>query len=221
LIGAGPDRGLAISRPNISGAKNFGIPRQMQLELIGRRPDIVAARLRVEASEKSIEKQRAEFYPNINLSAFIGLQSLGLNKLTDSGSRFGSVGPAISLPIFNGGRLRGQLRSTQAEHDEAVGNYNLTVTQALQEVADAAVSQRALGKRLEKLEQEVAAARDAHRNVKLRYEGGLSNYLDVLSSEEILLSSLRTLRDMQSRSFTLDVALIKALGGGYQAAVKN
>jgi outer membrane protein TolC len=88
-------------------------------------------------------------------------------------------------------------------------------------VADAAVSQRALGKRLEKLEQEVAAARDAHRNVKLRYEGGLSNYLDVLSSEEILLSSLRTLRDMQSRSFTLDVALIKALGGGYQAAVKN
>lgn len=221
LMGAGPDRGLAITRPKLDIAKNFGLPQQLQLELLGRRPDIVAARLRVEASEKTVDKQKAEFYPNVNLSAIIGLQSLGLNMLTKSGSDFGSVGPAISLPIFNGGRLRAQLRSTQAEHEEMIGNYNRTLTQALQEVADAAVSQKSLSQQLAKMEQAIAAARDAHRIVKNRYEGGLSNYLEVLSAEETLLASVRTLRDMQSRSFTLDVALIKALGGGYQATVKN
>ncbi|MEA5098073.1 MAG: efflux transporter outer membrane subunit [Burkholderiaceae bacterium] len=221
LLGAGPDRGLRITRPTINLAKSFGLPQQMQLELLGRRPDIVAARLRVEAYEKNIEKQKAEFYPNVNLSAMIGVQSLGLNMLTKSGSDIGSIGPAISLPIFNGGRLRGMLHSAQAEHDEAIGNYNLAVTQALQEVADATVSQKSLTQQIEKLQQAFQAASEAHRIMKNRYRGGLSNYLDVLSAEEALLGSQRALRDMQSRSFTQDVALIKALGGGYQAPAKN
>ena len=221
LIGSGPDRALAITRPTLIVDKAFGVPRQLPLELLGRRPDIVASRLRVEASEKNIDKQKAEFYPNVNLGAFIGLQTLGLNALTRSGSDFGSVGPTISLPIFNGGRLRGQLRSTQAERDEAIGTYQQTVTQALQEVADAVLSQKALAKQLDKLTQAANAARDAHRIVNNRYKGGLSNYLEVLTAEEALLSSLRTLRDMQSRSFTLDVALIKALGGGYASQNTN
>ena len=221
LTGTGPDRGLRIVRPSINLAKGFAVPQQMQLELLGRRPDIVAARLRVEASEQTVNKQKAEFYPNVNLSAMIGLQSLGLNKLAQSGSDLGSIGPAISLPILNGGRLRGQLHGAQAEHDEAIANYNRTVTQALQEVADAAVSQKSLSQQLVKLEQAATAATDAHRIVKHRYQGGLSNYLDVLSAEEALLGSLRALRDTQSRSFTLDVALTKALGGGYQAPAKN
>ncbi len=221
LLGAGPDRGLRITRPTINIAKEFGLPKEMPLEFLGRRPDIVAARLRVEASERGIEKQKAEFYPNVNLSAIIGLQTLGLNMLGRSGSDFGSVGPAISLPILTGGRLRGQLRSAHAVRDEAIGIYNSTVTQALQEVADAAVSQKSLTQQIGKLQKAVDSAGEAHRIMKNRYQGGLSNYLDVLSAEEALLGSLRGLRNVQSRSFTLDVALIKALGGGYQAPVKN
>lgn len=216
LIGVGPDRGLVIARPKLNVASGFGLPNTLQLELLGRRPDIVASRLRVESSEKSIEKQQAEFYPNVNLSAFIGLQSLGLNMLTKSGSDFGSVGPAISLPIFNGGRLRAQLAGAQAEHDEAIANYNQTVTQALQQVADAATSQKALGLQLKKMALAVDAARDAHRIVNNRYQGGLANYLEVLTAEETLLTALRAQSDLQSRSFTLDVALVKALGGGYR-----
>lgn len=171
--------------------------------------------------DKNVEKQKAEFYPNVNLAAMIGVNTLGLNLLTKSGSDFGSIGPAISLPIFNGGRLRGQLRGAQAEHEEAIGNYNQTVTQALEQVANAAISQKSLTRQIEKLEEVVSAASEAHRIMKDRYQGGLSSYLEVLSAEEVLLGGQRALRDMQSRSYTVDVALIKALGGGYSTQEKN
>lgn len=220
LMGAGPDRGLAISRPMLD-VKGFGLPKQMQLALLGRRPDIVAARKRVEAAVSTIDQKKAEFYPNVNLSAFIGLQALGINHLGSSGADFGGIGPAISLPIFNGGRLRAQLFVAQADLEEAIGNYNQTLTQALQQVADAAVSQKALGRQLVKINEAVDAAREAHRIVNNRYNGGLSNYIEVLAAEETLLANLRAQSDLQSRSFTLDVALIKALGGGYTAPPDN
>jgi NodT family efflux transporter outer membrane factor (OMF) lipoprotein len=216
LLGAGPDRGLAISRPTINLQRPIGLPGELALNLLGRRPDIVAARLRTEAQLKRIDQKKAEFYPNINLSGFIGLQSLGLNQLTNNGSSMGSFGPAISLPIFTAGRLSGELRGKAASYDEAVANYNRTVSQALQEVADANLSQQALKGRLGKIEEAVAAAFEAHRIALNRYEGGLSSYLEVLSAEDTLLSSLRALTDLQSRRFTLDVALMQALGGGYQ-----
>jgi len=221
LVGAGPDRGLRINRPTLNVARSFGLPQQLKLELLGRRPDIVAARLRAEAGEKSVERQKTEFYPNVNLGAMVGLQSLGLNNLVKSGSSYGSVGPAISLPILNGGRLEGQLREVQAQQDEAIASYNQTVTQALQEVSDAAISQKSLALQIGKLQQAVKAADEGYRIVRTRYEGGLTNYIDVLSAEEALISSRRALSDTQSRSFTLDVALIKALGGGYQMPEKN
>lgn len=119
LMGAGPDRGLAISRPALD-MKGFGLPEQMQLALLGRRPDIVAARKRVESAISTIDQRKAEFYPNVNLSAFIGLQALGINHLGSSGADFGAVGPAISLPIFNGGRLRAQLFVAQADLEVAL-----------------------------------------------------------------------------------------------------
>ena len=218
LLGAGPDRGLAIERPAISLNASIGAPGDLAIELLGRRPDIVAARLRAEAQLKRIDQKKAEFYPNINLAGFIGLHSLGLNMLTKSGSVSGSIGPAISLPIFSGGRLSGELRSTAATYEEAVANYQRSVTQALQEVANAMLSQKALAARLAKSEEAVAAATEAHRIASNRYEGRLSSCLEVLSAEDALLNSLRGLTDLRARSFTLDVVLKHALGGGYRQA---
>jgi NodT family efflux transporter outer membrane factor (OMF) lipoprotein len=216
LLGAGPDRGLAIERPAIRLRDPVGLPGELAANLLGRRPDVVAARLRTQAQLRRIDQKTAEFYPNINLSAFIGVQSLGVDLLTRNGSSTGSVGPAISLPIFSGGRLSGELRGTAAAYDEAVASYNGTVTRALQQVADAALSQKALAGRLVKGEEAVAAAIEAHRIATNRYQGGLSSYLEVLSVEDTLLGSLRSLTDLQSRSFSLDVALQHALGGGYR-----
>lgn len=216
LLGAGPDRALAITRPKVGFQRAFALPASLSAELIGRRPDLVAARLRAEAAARRIHVQRAQFYPNVNLTAFIGVQSFGIDMLENSGSDFGGAGPAITLPIFNGGKLRAQLRGAEAEYAEAVANYEKALVQALQEVADAAVSQRALGAQLERIDVAVDAAREAWRVQNNRYEGGLATYLDVLTAEDYLLSNLRAQSDLRSRSMSLDVALNRALGGGYR-----
>lgn len=221
LLGAGPDRALSIAAPTLKLDHAFGLPAQMSANLLGRRPDVVAARLRAQALGSRIEQKKAEFYPNVNLSALIGVQSLGLDMLAKGGSGIASIGPAISLPIFSGGRLQGELRGAHASYAEAVSHYNATVARALQDVADNAVSQKALGQRLNKAQEAVNAATEAHRVARNRYEGGLATYLEVLAAEDSLLGALSAQTNLRSASFTLDIGLQRALGGGYQTVPTN
>ncbi len=216
LLGKGPDRGLSIARPSIQLSRAFGLPDDAGVGLLGRRPDVTAARWRAEAAAKRIGIAKAQFYPDVSLSAFIGYQSFGLDNLTKSGNDAGSIGPAIYLPLFTGGRLQGQLTSAEAMYEESVASYNNTVTQALRNVADVATSAKALKGQLEKTEDAVNSAHDAYQIANNRYRGGLATYLDVLTAEDAWLNSQRALVNLQSRSFSLDVALIHALGGGYQ-----
>jgi NodT family efflux transporter outer membrane factor (OMF) lipoprotein len=221
LLGAGPDRGLAIARPAVHFANSTGLPPHLALDLLGRRPDIVAARLRTEAAAHRIDQQKAGFYPSVNLIGFIGYQALDIENLTKSGSRFGGAGPAISLPIFNTERLQGQLRGAHAEYDAAVSSYNAALSNALREVADAAVSRKALDGQLESLRASVVAAEDAYRIANNRYQGELSTYLDVLTAEDTLLAARRALAGMETRALVLDVDLVRALGGGFQLTDAN
>jgi NodT family efflux transporter outer membrane factor (OMF) lipoprotein len=216
LLGAGPDRGAAIARPASAALKAFGLPPSLSADLVGRRPDLTAARWRAEAQSSRIGVAKAQFYPNINLAAFIGYQSLGLSQLFASGSGIGQVGPAVTLPIFEGGRLRANLRGARADYEAAVASYDQTLTQALREVADAAASERALGPRLSQSAEALAENEQAYRIAQLRYEGGLANYQSVLLAEDAVLQSRRTVVDLQARAFSLDVQLVRALGGGYQ-----
>lgn len=215
LMGKGPDRGLSIKRPTLNLTTDYTLPAELKMSLLGRRPDITAARLRVESMVSQIERQKAEFYPDINLSAFIGYQA-GISKLFKSGSDYYGVGPAITLPIFTAGRLSAQLEEVRAEYAQAVGLYNQTITNALQEINDTLVSQRYLVEQMEKNHLSVNAAKDALCLTQNRYKGGLTNYLEVLSAEEALLQTLRTQADLRAKVYTLDVAMIKALGGGYE-----
>lgn len=217
LMGAGPDRGLSISRPAVGVDDAPGLPSNLPAELIGRRPDILAARLRAEAAASRIKQARAAFYPNINLAGLIGLQALGIDNVFRSGADFGSAGPAISLPIFDGGRLRGQYRAAEADYAVAVAEYDGALVQALREVADAATSQRALGQRLDHAEAAERAAQAAWTVANNRYRGGLATYLDVLAAEDALIAARRAVAALQTRAFTLDVALIRALGGGFRS----
>jgi NodT family efflux transporter outer membrane factor (OMF) lipoprotein len=207
-----------ITSPTLKLDQSFGLPPELAVNLLGRRPDVVAARLQAQAQASRINQKKSEFYPNVNLSAFVGVQSLGLDNLGNSGSSIGSIGPAISLPLFTAGRLQGELRGTQARYAETVANYNATVTRALQEVANNAVSQKALGQRLQKAQEAVDAATESHHVASNRYEGGLANYLEVLTAEDGLLNSLSAQTNLRSQSFTLDIDLQRALGGGYQLA---
>jgi NodT family efflux transporter outer membrane factor (OMF) lipoprotein len=215
LMGEGPDSGLAIARPRAAALKAFGLPATLAANLVGRRPDLAAARWRAEAAASRIGVAKAQFYPDINLAAFIGYQSLGISKLFAAGSDIGQVGPAVTLPIFEGGRLRANLRGARADYEAAVASYDQTLTQALHEVADAAASQRALSVRLSASAEALGADEEAYRIARLRYEGGLANYQSVLLAEDAVLTSRRSVVDLQARAFTLDVQLIRALGGGF------
>jgi len=217
LLGQGPDRGLRFARPNPGAIRAFGLPANLQAELIGRRPDVVAARLTAEAAAKRIKVAKADFYPNVNLTGLIGVQSLGLDMLSRSGSDMGGIGPAITLPIFDSGRLQGAYRGARAQYDEAVASYDQTLTKALQEVADSAVSARALDARLTKSREALAASTNAYDLTRERYARGLGTYLEVLSAQDALIANWRAVADLETRAFTLDIALVRALGGGFHA----
>lgn len=216
LLGKGPDRGLEIAAPAVTLAAR-GIPAGVTTDLIGRRPDILAARTRVEAAASRIKVARADFYPSVNISAMFGFQSLGLGNLLKAGSTVGSVGPAVTLPIFRGGALAGEYRGARGTYDAAVADYDRTVTDAYRAVADAVTSQRALTVRLAESRQALADAEAAYDIAKQRYKGGLSRFLEVLSAEDRTLQARRTVSDLEARAFTLDVSLVRALGGGFAA----
>ena len=218
LMGEGPDRGLAIRRPEAASLRAFGLPTDVRVALVGRRPDLTAARLRAEAAGQKIKAAKADFYPNIQLSAYFGLQSLGLDAFTKSGSDIGGIGPAITLPIFDGGRLRAAYGAAGADYDSAVADYDQILVRALREVADAAASSRSLTVRLDESRKALEASRQAHDIALQRYRGGLSNYLDVLTAEDALIADQRAVADLQARAFLLDIALTRALGGGFKSA---
>lgn len=215
LVGAGPDRGLNISPPQTLLQVRYAMPQDIGINLIGRRPDIVAARWQAEAGQNRIEQRKAMFYPNVNVAAFVGVQSLGINRLVESGSYMSNAGPAIYLPIFLGGKLRADLAVANAEYDENVANYEKTLVQALNEVADVAAGLQQLQKQVDLADQGVAAQTRGVQVAVNRYQGGLANYLDVLIAEDELLNNWRVQTDVRTRAFILDVALTKALGGGY------
>lgn len=234
LIGAGPDRGLSITRPQKGKLAPLGLPADVTTNLVARRPDIAAALARTEAAAKRIKVARADFFPAVRLSALIGIQSLGYNTIFNSGgavgsaqpfvnnlfekdSLFGNAGPAISLPIFRGGALQASYRGARATYDEAVASYDKTVLTAYQEVADAVTSRRTLDLRLVDARAALSASEDAYGIARKRYEGGLSTYLDVLNVEDQLLSTRRAVSDLEASAFSLDIALIRALGGGFAA----
>ena len=218
LLGKGPDRGLAIERPVAAVASSLSLPAALPLELIGRRPDIVAARWQVEALQGDIGAARAQFYPNINLNAFVGLSSLGLANLFRNGSEIAGIGPAIHLPIFEGGGLRAQLKGRVAAYEGAVESYNQTLTQALQDVADQVQSLRSATLQGQHQNRAVDAATLALQLAQQRRLVGTGNQLQVLAAEAAVLQQRRTEIDTNARVTDLRVSLVKALGGGFDAS---
>jgi NodT family efflux transporter outer membrane factor (OMF) lipoprotein len=216
LIGSGPARGRRIALPSAPRLPTFGLPEDLGIEIVGRRPDVAAARLRTEAQAARIKVARADFYPNVRLSALIGLQSLGIGHLAEGDSLYGSAGPAISLPIFSGGRLENAYRGARADYDAAVAAYDHTLVQAVREVADVAARQRGLTVRLASSRSALAASQRAYDLIQARYRGGLSPYFEVLSAEDALNANRRAVADLEASAFTLDVALVRALGGGFR-----
>lgn len=213
LAGAGPDRGLAIQRPQLA-TPDIGIPAQLPSDLLARRADVVAARWRVEAAQHGIDASKAAFYPSINLSALVGLGAGHLGDVFGSNALLFNGGPALSLPIFEGGALQQQLRGSNADYDLAVANYNQTLLTAIREVADAVQSARTLDARLASTTRARTAAEAACTQLQARQRAGLANLLDVLAAQKPLLQLDLQLRTLQAERRNASINLDQALGGG-------
>jgi len=215
LVGAGPERGSKLAAAAAARAPATTLPVVIPLDLVARRPDIVASRWRVEAAHKDIDVARAMFYPNVNLVAFVGLSSIGFSQLFSASSAIAGVGPAIHLPIFEGGRLNANLRGREADSALAVSAYNQAVIDAVRDVAEALSSIDALGRINTEQARAREATTDAYNLAVIRYKAGLGNYLTVLTAQTQQLVQDRLNADLRARAYELDVNLARALGGGY------
>ena len=215
LLGQGPDRGLRIARPTTTANDPLALPTSVPAALIGRRPDVVAERWRVEAAARDIDAARADFYPNINLAAFVGLEAIGLDRLFEGGSRVAGAGPALTLPLFDAGRLRQQLSARNADYDAAAEAYNATVIDAVRDVADQIARWQGVDRQLARSREALARFEDAYRLALLRYREGLTNYLTVLTVEGQVLAQRRQVADLDAERRHNAVGLVRALGGGF------
>ncbi len=218
-LAAQPPETFATLTPLLQSLRSVPLPASLPADLLGRRADIAAARWRVEAATQGVAAAKAQFYPNVNLSAFVGLSSIGLDRLVESGSQQYGVGPAIRLPIFNLGVLRATLRGKTAEVDAAVDSYNGALVEAVREVADALQSLQSIARQQAEQAQAQATTESAYDFATQRYRAGLSNQLTLLNTETAMLAQRRAAVDLQARTLSTQAALIRALGGGYVSEV--
>ena len=160
LLGKGPDRGLAITRPQLR-QQPIALPSDLPADLLGRRPDVVAQRSAWNR-RATTSTPPAQFYPNVNLNALVGLQSISFAELLNARSEDPSFGPALRLPLFDGGRLPPISPRRTPDYDLAVEQYDQTLVDAMREVVDQLVSLRSVAAQRAELERGLAAARDAY-----------------------------------------------------------
>ncbi|MEO8924314.1 MAG: efflux transporter outer membrane subunit, partial [Caldimonas sp.] len=204
--------------PRLAEVRAVPVPGVVPADLLGRRADIVAARWRVEAASRDVDSARAQFYPNINLTAFVGLSSIGLDRLVRTGSEQYGVGPAIRLPIFDSGRLRANLSGKSADLDAAIESYNGNVIDAVHDVADQISSARSIERQQHQQAEALASAESAYDVATQRYRAGLATYLSVLNAETNVLAQRRLTVDLRARVLDSQMLLVRALGGGYAAS---
>lgn len=214
LSGQGPGAGDSITRPSMTLEANAGLPDTLQANLVGRRPDVLAHRLHVEAAQQNIEGAKKAFYPNINLIGFIGFQALGFGQLISSAAGIAGAGPAISLPIFDGGRRRGNLSAKTASYDIAVESYNTVLVKALQDVSDQLVMIQSNGKQIQEVDRALTSAKKAHHLAQISYNGGLSNYQHVLDTDSVVIHQQEIRTQLQAAQLDTYAGLMRALGGG-------
>jgi NodT family efflux transporter outer membrane factor (OMF) lipoprotein len=218
LLGKGPDRGLQIAQPVLATGGAVALPDGLPADLLARRPDVVAARWQVEAALHDVKEAKAEFFPDINLAAAAGFDAFGWGRFFTAGSREVQFGPAIHLPIFDGGALRSQLKGRYADFDYDVASYNQTLVNALNDVATQVASIHSIDRQLADAQRALAASTSAYQLSVVRYKAGLSPQLQVLSADQNRLAAEQTLTDLTMSRRNMQIGLIKALGGGFDAA---
>lgn len=183
-------------------------------DLLAQRPDIMAAEHQLRAAQAQIGAARAAFFPRVALTGSLGTASAELGGLFDSGSQAWTFSPSISVPLFNGGRLRNNLNLTEVRRDMAVANYEKTVQGAFRDVSDALVAREALAAQLAIAQDARAAQSERARLSQLRYDHGAAAFLEVLDAQRDLLVADQQVVQLRRALLSSQVSLYAALGGG-------
>ena len=218
LLGQGPDRGLSITRPRMLESGQVVLPDQLNVDLLGRRADLVAARWQVEAASKDIKAAKTQFLPNVSLSAMAGFVAVGDSvNVLQLPARTYSVGPALSLPIFDGGQRRANLAGADARYDQAVARYNSLLIGAVNDVSDLVSALSSVRTQIELEKRAKLDAQKSWQDAMTAYKGGVSGPLTPLTSRQQLLLADQRLAALESQQADLSIRMIDALGGGYGA----
>lgn len=214
-LSAQPPGALEALAPRLSFGPRLAVPLDVPADLLGRRADLDAARARVEVALRDVDEARTRFYPNVNLGAFLGLNSIGLDRLLRADSWQGAVSPAIRLPLFEADRLRAYLRGREADLDAAIESYNQALLDAVRDVADRLGALRAVAAQQAEQQRARAAADASLGLAQQRLRAGLGTRQAVLTAEGGVLAQRLQAIDLQAQLIDGHFGLIRALGGGY------
>jgi len=215
LIGRGADAYAGIQRPHLNLQAVLPLPTALPINLLARRPDVIAALARIAAADATQSAARAAFYPSINLSALVGFASISLGDLISARSFGYGGGPALSLPLFDGGRLWAAYRGADAGVDQAIARYDDTVLGAVRQAADQISLIDSLGSEQQQQRAWLAASEEAYRLDEERYRAGLASYLSVLNAETEVFAARRLAINLASDRAGARVSLLVAVGGSF------
>jgi NodT family efflux transporter outer membrane factor (OMF) lipoprotein len=199
----------------VDAPENLVLPPGLPSDLLTHRPDIVAAEHQLRAANANIGAARAAFLPNISLTGAYGTMSDELDGLFSAGSEAWTFTPTISLPLFNAGRLKGNLDVATARRDRAVSEYERTVQAAFRDVSDALVRRHQLQLQIASTRDMLEAQRERARLAQLRFDNGRSAYLEVLDAQRGLFEAEQALVQLRRAEIASIVALYAAVGGGF------
>jgi NodT family efflux transporter outer membrane factor (OMF) lipoprotein len=214
LIGRGADAYPSIARPAALLENALPLPEHLPADLLSRRPDILAAHMRVRAAVAGREAAHADFYPNIDLTAALGFQAIGFSNLFGADALTAGVGPALHLPVFDAGRIRAQYARATADLDAAVADYNGTVVGAVRQTANALTEVSSLADQRQQQKLALDSAMRAFDLAKERYRLGLSGQIPMLTAEATLLEARRQMAALVAEATNQRVTLLLSLGGG-------
>ena len=215
LSGQGAEAYPSISRPSLQVDAALPVPADLPINLLARRPDVLSARSQVAAADAERLAAKAAFYPDVSLRALAGIGAFGLNNLVQWSAHGYGAGPLISLPLFDGGRLKAEYRGSEAQLDSAIAGYNDTVLRAVEQTADQITRLDALAR--ERVDQQLTldATEAAYKLAEERYRAGLASYLSVLNAETQVLTARQLMVDIIASQAVARVTLLLAVGGSF------
>jgi multidrug efflux system outer membrane protein len=202
--------------PLVNQTLRSSIPAGLPSRLLDRRPDIRSSEHELAAANADIGQAKAAFFPQVTLTGSFGYQTVALSDLFTGPARVWQFGPSVTFPLFTGGRLRGELKLARARFDEALATYQSNVQGAFRDVSDALIAYQRNQEFYAKQLDLTQANRDAAELASVRYQGGVTSYLEVLYNEQQLFDAELLLAQARRNELLSVVQLYQALGGGWK-----